>query len=133
MLLKTDTVEESDQKDLGVLMALLMLGVFLSAIGTALLEMYTARHWLKTVSHAFKIHYVGKVQAVQGVPCISSFPGKFEDEWREVVALGSEDAGVVSVACVYLPLHTPRFGQHVNDPSTGHCYCESIYGKCQAW
>ena len=79
VLLKTDTVEESDQKDLGVLMALLMLGVFLSAIGTALLEMYTARHWLKTVSHAFKIHYVGKVQAVQGVPCISSFPGKFED------------------------------------------------------
>jgi hypothetical protein len=72
-------------------------------------------------------------QEVRGVPCISSFPGKFENEWREVVALGSEKVGLVSVACVYLPQHTPRFGQHMNDPATGCCYCATLYGKKQAW
>ena len=134
MLLKAGTVEASDQEDLGVLMVLLLVSVIMAAIGTAALEMYTARGWMGKVTHAFKIRYEGKVQEERGVPCIASFPGKFEDEWSEVVALGSEETvGAVSVACVYLPLHTPRFGQHVNDPATGRCYCESIYGKRQAW
>ena len=134
MLLKTKTVEESDREDLGVLMVLLLVSVVVSAIGTAVLEMHTARRWIGKVSHAFKILSEGKVQEERGVPCIASFPGKFEDEWSEIVALGSEEeGGAVSVACVYLPLHTPRFGQHVNDPATGRCYCESIYGKRQAW
>ena len=115
-------------------MVLLLVSVVVSAIGTAVLEMHTARRWIGKVSHAFKILYEGKVQEERGVPCIASFPGKFEDEWSEVVALGSEEkVGAVSVACVYLPLHTPRFGQHVDDPATGRCYCETIYGKRQAW
>jgi hypothetical protein len=134
VMLKTETVEESDREDLGVLMVLLLVSVIMSAVGTAVLEMCTARRWLGKVSHAFKILYEGTVQEERGVPCIASFPGKFEDEWSEVVALGSEEeGGTVSVACVYLPLHTPRFGQHVNDPATGRCYCETIYGKRQAW
>jgi hypothetical protein len=134
VLLKTETVEESNREDLGVLMVLLLVSVIVSAIGTAALEMITARGWMGKVTHAFKILYEGKVQEERGVPCIASFPGKFEDEWSEVVALGSEEeSGAVSVACVYLPLHTPRFGQHVNDPATGRCYCETIYGKRQAW
>jgi hypothetical protein len=62
VLLQTETVEDSDREDLGVLMVVLLLGVLVSAIGAAVLEMYTARHWLGIVSHAFKIHYVGKVQ-----------------------------------------------------------------------
>jgi hypothetical protein len=133
VLLKAETVEEGDREDLGVLMVVLLVSVIISAIGTAALEMYTARRWMGKVTHAFKILYEGKVQEERAVPCIASFPGKFEDEWAEVVALGAEEVGTVSVACVYLPLHTPRFGQHVNDPATGCCYCESIYGKRQAW
>jgi hypothetical protein len=86
-----------------------------------------------TLAHICKIRYEGVVQEVRGVPCIASFPGKFEDEWSEVVALGSGEAATVSVACVYLPLHTPRFGQHVNDPAAGCCYCETLYGEKQAW
>jgi hypothetical protein len=134
VMLKTESVEASDREDLGVLMVVLLVSVIMSAVGTAVLEMCTARRWLGKVTHAFKILYEGKVQEEKGVPCIASFPGKFEDEWSEIVALGSEEeGGAVSVACVYLPLHTPRFGQHVNDPATGRCYCESIYGKRQAW
>ena len=133
MLLKAEAVEESDREDLGALMVSLLLCMLVSAFGAAALQMHTARQWVGKVSHAFKILYEGRVQEERGVPCIASFPGKFEEEWSEVVALGSEAVGVVSVACVYLPLHTPQFGQHVNDPATGRCYCETIYGKQQAW
>jgi hypothetical protein len=104
VLLKTGAVETSDQEDLGVLMVLLLVSVIMAAIGTAALEMYTARGWMGKITHAFKIRYEGKVQEERGVPCIASFPGKFEDEWSEVVALGSEEkVGAVSVACVYHP------------------------------
>jgi hypothetical protein len=77
--------------------------------------------------------YEGSIQEEKGVPCIASFPWRFEDEWSEIVALGTEeDDGSVSVACV-----RPRYQkkkkkkkkksvQHVNDPATGRCYCESI-------
>ena len=68
MLLKTETVEESDREDLGVLMVLLLVSVIMSAVGTAVLEMCTARRWVGTVTHAFKIRYEGKVQEERGVP-----------------------------------------------------------------
>ena len=68
LLLKTETVEESDREDLGVLMVLLLVSVIMSAVGTAVLEMCTARRWVGTVTHAFKIRYEGKVQEERGVP-----------------------------------------------------------------
>ena len=51
----------------GVLMVLLLVSVIMSAVGTAVLEMYTARRWIGTVTHAFKIRYEGKVQEARGV------------------------------------------------------------------
>jgi hypothetical protein len=132
VLIQTDSF--SSKHSLGHFLVFVIVSVFVGTLAFMLLELYTARRWIGKVTHAFKIRYEGKVQEERGVPCIASFPGKFEDEWSEVVALGSEEkVGAVSVACVYLPLHTPRFGQHVNDPATGRCYCESIYGKRQAW
>jgi hypothetical protein len=68
LLLKTETVEKSDRKDLGILMVLLLVGVIMSAVGTAVLEVCTARRWIGTVTHAFKIRYEGKVQEERGVP-----------------------------------------------------------------
>jgi hypothetical protein len=81
-----------------------------------------------------KIPYEGRIHEERGVVCIASFPGKFEDEWREVVALGSEETvGAVSVACVRPRYQKKKSGQHVKDPATGRCYCKSIYGKRKAW
>jgi hypothetical protein len=54
-MLKTESVDEGDREDLGMLMVLLMVGVLMFAIGTAVLEMCTAQHWLGKVSHAFKV------------------------------------------------------------------------------
>ena len=61
-------MEESDREDLGVLMVLLLVSVIMSAVGTAVLEMCTARRWVGIVTHAFKIRYEGKVQEERGVP-----------------------------------------------------------------
>jgi hypothetical protein len=68
VLLKTETVEENDREALGVLMVLLLVSVVMSAIGTAALEVLTARGWMGKVTHAFKIRYEGKVQEEKGVP-----------------------------------------------------------------
>jgi hypothetical protein len=68
VLLKAETVEASDREDLGVLMVLLLVSVIMSAVGTAVLEMYTARRYMGKVTHAFKIRYEGKVQEERGVP-----------------------------------------------------------------
>jgi hypothetical protein len=129
VLLKTESVEERDREGLGVLMVVLLAAVFVFGIGVSIVEVYLAQRWIRTVSHAFKILYEGKVHQRTGIPCVASFPGKFEQHWRDVVALGSNTLVSVSVACVFLPLHTPRFGQHVNDPATGRCNCHAIYGE----
>jgi hypothetical protein len=129
VLLKSESVEERDREGLGVLMMVLLAAVFVFGIGVSIVEVYLARRWIRTVSHAFKILYEGKVHQKTGIPCVASFPGKFEQHWRDVVALGSNTLVSVSVACVFLPLHTPRFGQHVDDPETGRCNCHAIYGE----
>jgi hypothetical protein len=37
---------------------------------------------------------------------------------------------------VFLPKHTPKFGQHVVNPDTpgpGKCYCHAMYGAPKEW
>jgi hypothetical protein len=62
LLLKTSTVGEDERGAMGVVMLWLLACVFASALCTVVLESFSARKWIGIVSHAFKIHYVGKVQ-----------------------------------------------------------------------
>jgi hypothetical protein len=133
LLLKTESVEASDQEALGVLMVALAVSIFLSAIAIVASEVRTVVQWAQPIWHAFTILYEGCIREKEGVPCISSFPGKFEKAWNGVVHLGSSIAADVSVACVFLPPHTPDFGKHVHNPETGKCFCYSLYGEQKAW
>jgi hypothetical protein len=54
-------VGERDQVGLGVLMVVLLAAVFVFGIGVSIVEVYLARRWIRTASHAFKILYEGKV------------------------------------------------------------------------
>jgi hypothetical protein len=133
LLLKTESVEASDQEALGVLMVLLAASIFLSAIAIVASEVRAVVQWARPIWHAFTILYEGCIREKEGVPCISSFPGKFEKAWNGVVRLGSSIAADVSVACVFLPMHTPDFGKHVHNPETGKCFCYSLYGEQKMW
>jgi hypothetical protein len=134
LLLKTESVEESDREDLGALMVALMVSIFTAAIAVVASEVKAIIQWVRPIWHAFSILYEGCIQERSGVPCISSFPGKFEQEWNEVTRIGSSTRAEVSVACVFLPMHTPDFGQHVDNAETpGKCYCYSLYGEQKMW
>lgn len=40
----------------------------------------------------------------------------------------------MSVACVFLPFGTPKFGEHSPNPETpGRCFCFALYGKEEMW
>ena len=135
ILLKTDTVENSDQ--LGVLMVGILVSIIAAGVLTAAQQLQRARYWVNDVSHAFRIHYEGTIREAHGIQCIASFPGKFEAEWNRIVELGRKDDVVMSCGCVFLPMHTPKFGRHVHDPdSPAHdpkCFCISMYGEQKAW
>ena len=135
ILLKTDTVENSDQ--LGVLMVGVLVLVVVAGASIALQQLWRARSWVKDVSHAFRIHYEGTIREVRGIQCIASFPGKFEAEWNRIVQLGRREDVVMSCGCVFLPMHTPKFGSHVHDPDSPmddpKCFCISIYGEQKPW
>jgi hypothetical protein len=132
LLLKTESIEASDQEDLGVLMVVLLVSIFVSAISIVASEVRAVAQWVRPIWHAFNILYEGNILEKAGVPCISSFPGKFEAAWNEVTRLGRSTKADVSVACVFLPMRTPAFGQHVDNPETaGKCYCHSLYGGKQ--
>ena len=135
LLLKTESVEARDQEDLGVLMVLLLVSVFVAVIAAVALELYMAKTWITKVSHAFKILYKGKIHDVKGIYCIASFPGKYEGRWNQITELGNNEIAKRSVACVFLPQHTPRFGTHDIDGerTDGRCYCHTIYGEKKAW
>ena len=132
LLLKTESIEASDQEDLGVLMVVLLVSIFVSAISIVASEVRAVAQWVRPIWHAFSILYEGNILEKAGVPCISSFPGKFEAAWNEVTRLGRSTKADVSVACVFLPMRTPDFGQHV-ETAAGKCYCHSLYGEQKMW
>jgi hypothetical protein len=53
--------------------------------------------------------------------CIVSFPGKEQQGWNELVSKGKLKKR--SVACVFLPEHTPKSGKHADNPE---CQGEKI-------
>jgi hypothetical protein len=131
ILLKTDTIDAKDREDLGIFMVFLLACVFVNFVVLTAMEVYTATRWISMVTHQFSISYEGKVTQAKDVPCICSFPGKFESEWNDVVRLGK--CSEVSVSCVFLPQHTPTFGTHVTDDETGRCFCWTLYGEQKLW
>jgi hypothetical protein len=77
LLLKAETVGESDRENLGVLMVLLLVSVFAAVIGAMMLEVAAVVQWARPVWHAFGILYEGNIRKERGIPCISSFPGQY--------------------------------------------------------
>jgi hypothetical protein len=130
LLLKTESLDAEDRSNISSLMIVLISLVLVACVSAIGLEVRSAKLWLKQTRmrmHAFTLMFRGNVQPTKGVPCICSFPGKYEDEWHAVV----ESSSSLSVACVFLPQHTPDFGKHAIDreaSSGGRCYCYSIYG-----
>jgi len=88
---------------------------------------------INAIERAVEIKYDGKVRPDHGIPCIVSFPGKYGAGWDKVVSAGSGVAGDVSVACVFLPKLTPKYGKHAANPSTGTCFCHEMYGEQKEW
>ena len=60
---------------------------------------------------------------------------RYEGAWDTMVATARE--GNVSAAVVFLPDGTPEFGKHSripqNEPFTGPCWCEPLYGGKKPW
>ena len=135
LLLKTESVEESDKGDLGVLMVLLMVSIFVATATALLLEMRSVVQWARLVLHAFTIMFEGNIRLEEGGKCVASFPGKYEDGWNSIVKLSGNSIAKVSVACVFLPMLTPRFGTHEIDDECkeGRCYCRALYGVKKVW
>eukprot|EP00935_MAST-01C_sp_MAST-1C-sp1_P001276 g1276.t1 len=136
LLLKTQSVDADDEENVGTLLVLLLAAVFTASVTALVLEARNVSSWAREGArrfHAFRILFHGTVRGEVGVPCIASFPGKFELSWKEVVLLGRNES--LSVACVFLPKHTPSFGQHQTDPEAteGRCYCHAIYGEPKPW
>jgi hypothetical protein len=137
-LLKTETLDAQDRRNISTLLIVLVVLVVGACVGAIGVEVRSAKLWLKETRermHAFKIMFRGEIRPTRGVPCIASFPGKYEDEWQAIVELGREASSSLSVACVFLPQNTPDFGRHVRnrEDGGGRCYCHTIYGVEKTW
>jgi hypothetical protein len=53
--LKTESIEASDQEDLGVLMVVLLVSIFVSAISIVVFEVRAVAQWVRPIWHAFSI------------------------------------------------------------------------------
>jgi hypothetical protein len=135
ILLKTHSVEASDMDDLGVLMVLLMVSIFVTVVTVVVLEARSVVQWARPVLHAFTIMFEGRIRLEEGGKCVASFPGKYEEGWNSIVKLSGNSIAAVSVACVFLPMLTPRFGTHEIDHEgkEGKCYCHALYGVKKVW
>jgi len=132
LLIRINTLNEAQENQIGNL----LIAILALAGGLVLaLMIYQGRIFLKNVKmvfHSFGILFEGRILDKHGpVDVVASFPGKYENGWNAVVSTGKMDE--ISVACVYLPQGTPRFGDHAIDPDTGRCYCHALYGKTEFW
>lgn len=60
---------------------------------------------------------------------IASFPGKFDQEWKNLLESMS-----ASTACVFFPDGSNLNGGHARDGSTsGCCHCADLYGEEKPW
>ena len=78
---------------------------------------------------------VFKGNILRGKPCVSSWPGKYESAWDELVR-GSRQ-GHLSAAVVFLPEGSRHFGIHDPIPKAedlpGSCWCTPLYGEQKPW
>ena len=79
LLLKTESVVPGDQEDLGILMAVMMLSMFVAVAAVIAMEIRAVVRWALPVWHAFSIMFEGRILKEEGVPCVASFPGKVGD------------------------------------------------------
>jgi len=77
----------------------------------------------------------------KGVEAIVSFPGMFQDEWNEIVAMADllkrldPDNAFFSTACIFLPDGDANFGKHCDNDvdNDGKCFCFKLYGEKKDW
>ena len=81
------------------------------------------------------ICFEGSVIREVGRPCITSWPGKYEEAWERLVA--ESRRGQVSAAVVFLPDGTKDSGKHDRIPEeeglAGTCWCTPLYGEQKPW
>jgi hypothetical protein len=104
-----------------------------SSTDQQLQELRQSQLLLKTHMLERKLEYEGEVLESQGGNCVVSFPGKYEEGWNGAVHKGNFKE--TSVACVFLPSGSERFGQHSvdHDDTQARCYCFAIYGDQKPW
>lgn len=78
---------------------------------------------------ATRIAFPGRVSPSAG-KCITSFPGKYGDEWDRSVEVASGKE-FCSLACVFLTDKESGLGQHAKNPDSPNdaCYCKALYGN----
>ena len=81
------------------------------------------------------IAFEGSVIRERGLPCVASWPGKYEGAWESLVSQGRN--GEVSAAVVFLPEHTDDYGKCDSISETeglpGTCWCTPLYGEKKPW
>jgi hypothetical protein len=129
LLLKAEAVEVNSSA--GPFLIAIVASLLLGFVTLVVMEFRLGRAHLRQVLHSFQISYEGKVHSKKGIPCVASFPGKYESQWNQITELGENEMAERSIACVFLPKHTPRFGTHEVDGERkdGRCYCHTIYGE----
>ena len=79
--------------------------------------------------------FEGNVLAGKDLPCVCSWPGKYEGAWEALVK--SSRHGQTSAAVVFLPQDSERFGKHDAIPAgenlEGRCWCTPLYGEPKPW
>ena len=77
----------------------------------------------------------GSILEGSNLPCICSWPGKYESAWDALVT-GSRK-GNLSAAVVFLPEGSEHFGTHDPIPQEedlpGTCWCIPLYGEQKPW
>jgi hypothetical protein len=121
LLLKTEAVLVNGS--VGPFLIACTASLLLGFLVLMVVQFRLGRSHMQKVLHGFKISYKGKVHNKKGIPCVASFPGKYEERWNQITELGDSEIADRSIACVFLPKHTPRFGTHEVDDD------HSIYGE----
>jgi hypothetical protein len=132
LLLKANTMNSGEAESVGNLLICLLVSTLVAVGAMVLKQARTARQMLKFLQHSFKILFKGKILCAEGVDCVTSFPGKYENGWNAVVHAGKVE--LMSVACVFLPQGTQHFGAHYPNPETpAKCFCHALYGEKKQW
>ena len=94
-----------------------------------------AREERHRAERAKLLTFEGNVLPRKDLPCVCSWPGKYEGAWEALVK--SSRKGQTSAAVVFLPKDSERFGKHDTIPAgenlEGSCWCTPLYGEPKPW